>query len=233
MFARRRILNGQTIGGSVLLRYGSHIPQHINDKRTSSREQFLIKGPVNFTSKEKPVRKPVLSFVLPFISAAVLVATWGAQTPLKAQSRALPTVQATDLTGRAFSFPAGVSGDPALAIFTYRQEEQAEAARVRRLVQLASSDRPRMILHEFPVLAAPAVARNFIKSKMREGIPTNVDRTKIVPLFVQNLNAWRQATGFTDTRGVWLVRVSNGAIVGSMPSTAIKTEGDVRQFLAR
>jgi hypothetical protein len=178
------------------------------------------------------VSKPVLNYVFSFFVAAFLVATWGAQTPLQAQSRALPTVQATDLTGRAFSFPAGVSGDPALAIFTYRQEEQAEAARVRRLVQLASSDKPRMILHEFPVLAAPAMARNFIKSKMREGIPASVDRTKIVPLFVQNLNAWRQATGFTDRNGVWLVRVSNGAMVASMPSSAIRTESDVRRFLA-
>jgi hypothetical protein len=143
----------------------------------------------------------------------------------------VPNISARDLNGRPFGFPRDVVGDPALALFTYRREEGAEASRVRSLVASMAASYPRLVLTEFPVIDVPAPVRALIDNGMRSGVPDVAARARVVTLYVPNMARWREATGFSNPRGVWLVRFNSGVMVASAASSAIRTSTDVRRLI--
>lgn len=156
-----------------------------------------------------------------------------AVVPLSAFGQAVtpPTIQAKDLNGRAFVFPRDVTGNPALGIFVYSRGAANESGRVKGLVAQVASANPALTLREFPIISAPALARGMIDQGMRSGIAGTESRAKIITLYVNDMAAWRRATGFQNPNGVWLAKLSGGRIVSSLPSNQLRTAADVQRFV--
>jgi hypothetical protein len=149
----------------------------------------------------------------------------------QAGERRLPSVQAKDLNEQPFSFPADARGTPAIGVFAYRGEEQAEATRIMTMVARLSGANPGITVREFPVISVPRVAQGFINNGMRSGIPSIQTRGQVVTLYVPNMEVWRRATGFTDPRGVYVAIISPTGLKAAVSSSTIRNDGDLQRFI--
>jgi hypothetical protein len=148
-----------------------------------------------------------------------------------AAERPLPAVAAKDLNERPFAFPTDTRGTPAIAVFAYRGEEQAEATRIMTMVARLSGANPGITVREFPVISVPRLAQGIINNGMRSGIPSVQTRGQVVTLYVPNMPAWRAATGFTDPRGVYVAIITPAGMKASIPSSQIRTDADLQRFI--
>jgi hypothetical protein len=168
-----------------------------------------------------------LRFLLMFLATASLLAP----VTTNAGERRLLPVQAKDLNGRPFAFPADTTGTPAIGVFAYRGKDQAEATRIMTMVERIGQANPGITVREFPVISAPSLARGFINRGMRSGIPSIQARAQVITLYVPDLYVWQRATGFIDPHAVYVAIITGGVLRGSLQSTDLRTDADLQRFI--
>jgi hypothetical protein len=163
--------------------------------------------------------------------AALLALTVMPAGQVDAGERRLLVVQAKDLNEKPFAFPADVTGNPAIGVFAYRGEEQAEATRIMAMAERLMAANSGISVREFPVISVPALAQGFINRGMRSGIPSVQARAKVITLYVPNMRVWQRATGFTNPRAAYVAIITSGQLKASVLSTEFRTDADFQRFL--
>jgi hypothetical protein len=167
--------------------------------------------------------------VLRIVLALVLVPV-GASA---AREPSIPPMVAADLNGKSMNLPGDLSGDPSVWVVAFDRNQQGQVDRLFGLLRTAQAAAPGLEFWEVPVIENPgAIARWFIDTGMRSGIPKTETRAKVVTLYVADRAQWLKQAGVGSTDQAYAVKVGKGGDVLAVASqSTLQTAADVTAFI--
>lgn len=149
-----------------------------------------------------------------------------------------PTVEASNLAGRAFNLPADFEGDLNIVALAFQMWHQNEVDTWMPLLEQIERKMPATRAYELPVLRSMnRLSQWMIDQGMRGGIPDPATRARTITLYLDK-KAFRQALELPDEDHIYVLLVDRAGQVhwqGRGPYSPEKAEAlmaAVEQMLA-
>ncbi len=124
-----------------------------------------------------------------------------------------PTVNASNLSGREYTLPAGLEGDLNVVALAFQMWHQNEVDTWMPLLEQVETRIPVVRAYELPVLRSMnRMSQWMIDSGMRGGIPDPATRARTITLYLDK-ERFRRALGLPDEDHIYLLLVDRDGLV--------------------
>ena len=132
--------------------------------------------------------------------------------PASLAAQSLPEIRAADLNRKKIHWPADLPAERTLLLVAFERKQQKDIDGWVGGMKLKAPGAPAW--YEVPMISNPgALVRSFIDGGMRRGIPSPVDRARVVTVYGDK-QAMKQQMGISDEKRVHaLVVARDGKII--------------------
>ena len=160
----------------------------------------------------KNARNLVLTIMVSFALARTCVAVAGAEVAMTPSQGTFPKLTATNLKKKTLTLPNDFAGERNLLLIAFEREQQKNVDTwLHELKRFEQS--PGFQYYELPTIdRLNPIARWFIDSGMRRGIPDATARARTITLYLDK-PAFRKALNLPDEKQIYAVLVDRAGCV--------------------